>query len=74
MKYNIQFFDTLEDAFGYQNEQGGALYIKGDNSTTNFEYSIAEYLAGAEDEEQGRFVVVDNFIKSVIERECFKAE
>lgn len=71
-EYNIKFFGTLEEAFSYQNEQGGALYIKGEASATSYEYEIAEYLAEAEDEGQGRFVVVDNFIRSVIERECFK--
>lgn len=66
-EYNIKFFDTLEEAFLYQNEQGGALYIKGEASATSYEYEIAEYLAEVE-EVQGRFVVVDNFIRSVIER------
>lgn len=70
IEYNIYFFDTLEDAFNYQNIHGGALYISGNDSKTQFEYEIAEYLAEVE-EPQGKYVVVDNFIRSVIERECF---
>jgi hypothetical protein len=71
---NIKFFDALEDAFKYQNEHGGALYISGNNSATQIEYELATYLTGLPDEEiekLARFCVADERTKSIIERPCF---
>ena len=75
MDYNIKFFDTPEAAFEYQNEHGGTLYVANPEDKLS-EYEIAAYLAEIEDEEElaklGRFVVVDEFVRSIIERPCFK--
>ena len=53
MKYNIKFFDTLEDAFNYQNAHGGTLYISGEGSATQYEYDITAYIAEAPEDELG---------------------
>lgn len=71
-EYNIKFFETLEEAFQYQNTQGGALYISGNNSNTQYEYDIAAYIAEAPEDEQRRFIVVDDYIQEIIERKCIK--
>jgi hypothetical protein len=75
VEYNIQFFKTPEAAFKYQNEHGGTLYVANPEDELS-EYSIAAYLAEIEDEEElaklGRFVVVDEFVRSIIERPCLK--
>lgn len=71
---DIKFFNTLADAFNYQNEHGGALYISGNNSATQIEYELATYLTGLPDEELeklGRFCVADERAKSIVERPCF---
>lgn len=77
--YNINFFDSLEEAFIFQNEHGGTLYIKGEDSKTDIEYTIATYLTNIDDEEEleklGKYVVVDDFVRyRVIERNCFRTE
>lgn len=74
---NIKFFATLGEAMEYQNGiEGGALYVSGNNSKTQFEYDIAAYILGIEEEKEleklGRFCVVDEFTRArVIERPCF---
>ena len=70
-EYNIQFFETIEEAFNYQNIQGGTLYISGKDSKTQYEYDIAHYIAEAPEEETRRFIVVDDYIREIIERPCF---
>lgn len=66
MKYDIHYFELLEDAFDYQNKHGGTLYTRSRNP---IEYEITEYLSEIEDE-RFRFVVVDEFVRSIIERPC----
>jgi hypothetical protein len=72
-EYNIKFFDTAAEAFNYQNTHGGALYVKGEDTDINYE--IATYLTYIDDEEElaklGKYVVVDSFVESIIERKCF---
>jgi hypothetical protein len=68
MKYDIHYFELLEDAFDYQNKHGGTLYTRSRNP---IEYEITEYLAEI-DEAQECFVVVEDFVRDIIERPCFK--
>lgn len=79
MNYFVNFFDSLEEALRHQKTYGGALYIKGADSKTDTEYTIATFLTNIDDEEEveklGKYVVVDEITRRrVIERKCFNSK
>lgn len=51
-KDEIHFFVTLEQAFKYQNKNGGVLFINKRESQTKWKYDIAAYVAEISDSYQ----------------------
>lgn len=69
-KNEIFFFETVEQAFEYQNTNGGVLFINKKDSETKYQYEIAAYVAEISDsyKRQRRFCVCIGDIENMLDK------
>ena len=68
-KDEILFFETIEQAFEYQNVNGGVLYVNRKRNPTKWKYDVAAYVAEISDsyKRQRRFCVCVGDIENMLD-------